>query len=149
MCAMEPTQNRRSDFETWPPPDLGLHDNNEMPGWPMTIVRGLRAICPRCGKAKIFNGYLKVHDVCSHCGANFAELPADDAPPYVAMVIVLQVIGVFVVMFYKGVFLPNWPTAIGALLALVIVCMLALRVTKGAIIGVLLKLNMKREPVNG
>ncbi|MDE8345520.1 MAG: DUF983 domain-containing protein [Acidocella sp.] len=76
-------------------------------------------------------------------------MPSDDAPPYVAMVVVLQVLALFVVLFYKGYYDPGWRMAAVLLVILALVCMVALRITKGAIIGILLKLGMKREVPNG
>jgi uncharacterized protein (DUF983 family) len=80
--------------------------------------------------------------------APFGNLPADDAPPYIAMVVVLQVLGVFVVLFYKGYYHPGIVMSGFLLVMLVIACMAALRLAKGAVIGILLKLGMRRETID-
>ncbi len=76
-------------------------------------------------------------------------MPADDAPPYVAMLVVLHFVALFVVLFFNGDYQPGILMAGFLLLALVIACMIALRLAKGAIIGILLKLGLKREVPNG
>jgi len=137
------------NIERWPPPGLLPTPDNAMPGWSELIWRGLRGRCPRCGKAPIFDGYLKVRPVCAVCAAPLGDMPADDAPPYVAMVVVLQFLGIFVVCFFKGVYRPGIFAAAIWLILLAGLCMVALRLAKGAIIGILLKVGLKREVCNG
>ena len=136
------------DFESWPPRQDDAAED-AMPGWAATLGRGLLGRCPRCGCAPIFDGYLKVHPQCAYCAAPLGEMPADDAPPYIAMLVVLQILAVFVVLFYKGIYDPGFFMAGFMLLLLVLACMMALRLAKGAVIGILLKLGLKREVLNG
>ncbi len=117
----------------------------EMPGWGETIWRGVRGRCPHCDAAPIFDGYLKVHQTCAHCGAPLGDMPADDAPPYIAMLVVLHFVAIFVVLFYKGYYHPSIVMAGVLLVLLALLCMAALRMAKGAVIGILLKLGLKRE----
>ena len=120
-----------------------------MPGWPVTIWRGLFGRCPHAVAAPIFDGYLKVHETCLHCAAPLGDMPADDAPPYIAMLVVLHFVALFVVLFYQRHFQPGILMAGVLLLALATACMVALRLAKGAVIGILLKLGLKREVPNG
>ncbi len=76
-------------------------------------------------------------------------MPADDAPPYVAMLVVLHFVALFVVLFFKGYYRPSLIMAGFLLLLLAAACMIALRLAKGAIIAILLKLGLKREVRNG
>jgi len=76
-------------------------------------------------------------------------MPSDDVPPYIAMLIILQVLGVFVVMFYKGYFHPGIVMSGFLLAGLALICMVALRLAKGAVIGILLKLGLKRGVLHG
>jgi len=146
---MSKPPERHPDFESWPPAGSVAAPDPGIPDWPEVIWRGMRGRCPKCDAAPIFDGYLKVYPFCRHCAAALGELPADDAPPYVAMVVVLQILAVFVVLFYKGYYHPSIGMAGFLLVLLTITCMAALRVAKGAIIGILLKLGMKREVLNG
>jgi uncharacterized protein (DUF983 family) len=137
------------DFERWPPAGSAPKPEWAMPDWPVTIARGVLGRCPHCGKAPIFDGYLKVHETCLNCAAPLGDMPADDAPPYIAMLFVLHILALFVVLFYKGYYHPGILMAGFLLVLLALICMIALRLAKGAVIGVLLKLGLKREVLNG
>lgn len=52
------------------------------------MLNGLLCRCPRCGKGKLFNRFLKVNDTCSVCGEELFHHRADDLPPYIAITIV-------------------------------------------------------------
>jgi uncharacterized protein (DUF983 family) len=116
-----------------------------MPDWGVAIWRGMRGICPSCGKAPIFDGYLKVHEICGNCRAPLGAMPADDAPPYVAMLVMVHLIGFVVVMIFHFGLAPNMVGYGLLLLLLIFVCLIVLRIAKGGVIAVLLKLGRKRE----
>ncbi len=143
-----PPRDAPESHEHWPPKDLSWDKPEwDMPGWGATIWRGMAGRCPACGAAPIFDGYLKVHPVCASCAAPLGAMPADDAPPYIAMLVVAHVIGIVVVMIFHFGLAPNM-LAYGFLLLLLIgTCMIALRIAKGAVIGILLKLGRQREAV--
>jgi len=119
----------------------------DMPGWVETIKRGVLGRCPCCNATPIFDGYLKVHDKCGTCGAPLGEMPADDAPPYIAMLVVLHFLAFFLVIFYHGGYRPGLIMSGVLLFLLALLCMAALRMAKGAVIGILLKLGMRRERI--
>lgn len=52
------------------------------------LTRGAKLRCPSCGEGKLFSAYLKVSDSCDHCGQELHHHRADDAPPYITIVIV-------------------------------------------------------------
>jgi len=86
-----------------------------------------------------------VCEVCGNCRAPLGAMPADDAPPYVAMLVVAHLVGFVVVMIFHFGLLPNM-VGYGFMLVLLIgVCLIVLRVAKGGVIAVLLKLGRKRE----
>lgn len=53
--------------------------------------RGLRGRCPRCGKGKLFQGFLTLRPRCESCGLDFSFADAGDGP------------AVFVILFAGGV----------------------------------------------
>ena len=55
--------------------------------------RGFVGRCPNCDRGHIFRAYLKVRDRCEVCGEELSHHRADDAPPYVTILIVAHVIG--------------------------------------------------------
>jgi len=70
------------------------------------IGQGLRGSCPACGKGKIFQAYLKVNDRCPNCGEELFHHRADDAPPYVTILIVGHVVGALMLLTEEF-----WPEA--------------------------------------
>ena len=110
--------------------------------FPTLIGRGLRNRCPYCGVGKVFRGYLKVVDACSACGAPLGRLRADDAPPYFVILLVghLVVPGVF--MIERAYQPPMWLHMAVWLPLFTVLCMLALRPIKGAVVGWMFGLGM-------
>ena len=47
--------------------------------------RGVSGYCPRCGRGKLFKGYLKQVDVCQDCMENIGCLKADDGPAWLTV----------------------------------------------------------------
>ena len=61
---------------------------------PVSAVKaGLACRCPRCGRGKLFAGYLTVADVCSVCGLDLGAADSGDGPA----VFVILVVGAIVV----------------------------------------------------
>jgi uncharacterized protein (DUF983 family) len=106
------------------------------------IWRGIRGKCPQCGEAKIFEGYLNVAPKCEVCGAALGAMPADDTPVYVAMVVVVHLLALFIGLIFEIHYMPGTVGATVWLTLLVIACCIVLRLAKGAVIGVLLKLGI-------
>ena len=62
------------------------------------IGRGLHGTCPACGKGRMFRAYLKVNDICPHCGEELHHHRADDAPPYLTILVVGHIVGSLMLM---------------------------------------------------
>jgi uncharacterized protein (DUF983 family) len=52
---------------------------------PSPIVAGLSACCPRCGKGKLFKGFLALRPRCEHCGLDFSFADSADGPAFFVM----------------------------------------------------------------
>ena len=52
---------------------------------PSPIAAGLACRCPRCGKGKLFQGFLKVRPACEVCGLDFSFADAGDGPAVFVM----------------------------------------------------------------
>ena len=102
----------------------------------MTMLASMRGV-------PVFAGYLRVVPECSHCHAPLGLLRADDAPPYVTMVIVGHIlITLYVLAEDYGPALPAWAqVAIFCTLGIVMSLLLLPRV-KGALIGLQWALRM-------
>ena len=98
--------------------------------------RGFMGRCPKCGESAMFDRYLKVSEACHVCGEVLHHHRADDAPPYVTILVVAHVIGALIFFAEeRSDALPIWLVAIfWSALTTVFVLALLPRV-KGALIG--------------
>jgi len=102
----------------------------------LSVKRGFAGRCPQCGEAHLFRAYLKVVDRCGVCAEDLHHQRADDAPPYVTMLIVGHIVVAGIVAAEEA-----WPTSsiwLGAIvwvgLTFVLSLLLLPRV-KGALVG--------------
>ena len=99
------------------------------------IWRGVRRSCPKCGEGHLFGRYLKVAMRCSVCGEDLSHHRADDAPPYITMMIVGHLLILGVAIVEDALAPPTWVhLAIWLPLATLMSLWLLPRV-KGAIVG--------------
>lgn len=78
-----------------------------MPTMREAAFRALRGHCPCCGEGKLFRSYLKQVDRCSVCNESFGAIRADDAAPWLTIIVVGHV---FLPMAFMVdlTFLPFW-----------------------------------------
>src|SRR3954463_4226833 len=109
------------------------------------VGRGLARQCPNCGNGRLFDGYLRVRPICGSCGNDNDRYPADDAPPYVTILLVGHIVVAPMLMLHVIRIWPLW-------LSLSIFCSLVLLVTltllpfvKGGVIGACWSLDIVRD----
>jgi uncharacterized protein (DUF983 family) len=68
--------------------------------------------CPCCGQGKLYRAYLKQVDQCSACGEKFGAIRADDAAPWLTILIVGHIFLPFALIYAAASTLPAWATAI-------------------------------------
>lgn len=59
---------------------------------PPALSTGLRCRCPRCGRGRLFDGFLTIRPACEACGLDFAFADSGDGPAFFVMSIVGLVI---------------------------------------------------------
>lgn len=68
-----------------------------MPGTYPTLSpfkAGITCRCPRCGKGRVFSGFLDVAPVCNHCGLDLAKVDTGDGPAvFIIMLVGFLVVG--------------------------------------------------------
>ena len=50
-----------------------------------TLSTGLRCRCPRCGKGRLFSGFLKLAPACDACGLDYGFAEPADGPAFFVM----------------------------------------------------------------
>ena len=101
----------------------------------LPIARGLRGRCPRCGKGKLFQGFLSLRPRCEHCGLDYSFADAGDGPA-VFVILIGGAIVVFAALITEVVYQPPyWLHALLWLPSILIVTLVPLRPIKGLMIA--------------
>lgn len=99
------------------------------------VLRGMRLLCPHCGKGRLFSSFTTAVNACAVCGENMSAQQADDAPPYVVITIVGHILVAGALTLEKTLHPPLW-VHFSLWIPLTILCgLLLLPPVKGAIIG--------------
>jgi uncharacterized protein (DUF983 family) len=93
----------------------GPDSTHPVPARPVSMrqaaERALRGRCPRCGLGKLFRSYLKQVDQCSACSESFGAIRADDAAPWLTIIVVGHIFLPLAFLIDLG-FLPAWAAAL-------------------------------------
>ncbi len=84
-------------------PQRNLTDGGGPPP-PPAFAAALGCLCPRCGKGRLFEGFLSLHDRCAVCGLDYAKADTGDGPA----VFIIFIVGAIVVLF--AVLTEIWAT---------------------------------------
>jgi uncharacterized protein (DUF983 family) len=112
---------------------------------PRTIVAALLGRCPRCGKGKLFSGYLTVASRCNVCGLEFIGFDAGDGPAVFVILIVGFICAGGALILETTFSPPYWVHAIIWVPAVVILTGVFLRLAK----ALLLVLQYKHQAREG
>ena len=74
--------------------------------------RGILGRCPCCGEGKLFRAYLKQVDNCSVCGEAFGHIRADDAAPWLTIILVGHIFIPLMLLVVAFTTLPGWVSAV-------------------------------------
>ncbi len=98
------------------------------------LTTGLAAKCPRCGRGKLFDGYLTVAKSCRNCGLSFAFADSGDGAAWFVMLFV-SVVGVGSILGVEIAYSPPlWVHLLLAVPILVVMPLILLRPVKGVLL---------------
>src|SRR3954469_11800814 len=101
----------------------------------LSLWKGARGRCPRCGRGRLFCAFLKVYDHCSVCRLDFTGHRADDLPAYLVIVIVGYVL-VPVILWIEADYAPSLACQLGVYLPIAALASTALlQPVKGAVVA--------------
>lgn len=100
------------------------------------IKRGAKCRCPNCGEGKLFRAYLKVKDQCASCGEALHHHRADDAPPYIAIVIVGHLIVGLMLHLEMRYTVQPWMYLVGFVPLTIILPLAMLPAIKGSVVAI-------------
>src|SRR6202030_2022970 len=102
---------------------------------PNPILAGIACRCPRCGKGKMFSGFLGPKPRCEACGLDYAFVDAGDGPA-VFVILFAGVIVVGAALVVETLYAPPLWVHAALWLPLILVTTLApLRAMKGVLIA--------------
>lgn len=98
------------------------------------ISTGIAGKCPRCGRGKMFAGYLTVAKSCTSCGLDFSFADAGDGAAWFVMLFA-SVVGVGSILGIEVAYSPPWwAHVLIAIPVLIILPMILLRPMKGVLL---------------
>jgi uncharacterized protein (DUF983 family) len=99
------------------------------------IKTGLAGACPRCGRGKLFSGYLAVAPSCTVCGLPFDFADAGDGASWF-VTLVTGFAGVGAILGIEAAYQPPiWVHVLIAIPLLIVLPLLLLRPVKGMLIA--------------
>jgi uncharacterized protein (DUF983 family) len=104
-------------------------------GLPSPYVTGLSGRCPRCGRGRLFAGFLRVAPRCESCGLDLSQQDSGDGPAaFIILIVGFLVVGGALVVEVKY----GWPIWLHLLVWLpltIILCTAMTRPLKGLLIA--------------
>jgi uncharacterized protein (DUF983 family) len=101
--------------------------------WILSVAA--RAKCPRCGRGKLFNGFLTLAKRCEVCGLDLSFADTADGPAFFAMMGMSVPVTAFALWFEFTYDPPFWQHLVTTLPLLLLLCILPLRFLKGALVA--------------
>ena len=99
------------------------------------LKTGLAGTCPRCGRGKLFDGYLTVAPSCRTCGLSFDFADGGDGAAWFVMLFV-GIVGVGSILGLEAAYSPPWwAHVLIAIPVLIVLPMLLLRPVKGVLLA--------------
>jgi uncharacterized protein (DUF983 family) len=110
-----------------------MEQPNKDPLWILSVA--VRSKCPRCGKGKLFDGFLKLAKSCDVCGLDYSFADPADGPAFFAMMGMAVPATAFAIWLDLTYNPPLWVHAVTSLPIMLLLCVPPLRFLKGALVA--------------
>lgn len=107
--------------------------------WQATI----KQICPACGKASIFNGWLTIVDKCPECKTALDQYQTEDGPAFFVMLIVPILLIIAAVLVHAIYPIPIWAHLTLWIPLACVLSIYGLRIAKACLLSVQFKQKLK------
>jgi uncharacterized protein (DUF983 family) len=97
------------------------------------VRAGVLGRCPKCGKGRLFSGYLRIADGCAACGADFRMADSGDGPTVFVILVVGALAVPFVLALQLGFGWPLWAVALAGLIFTLALSLVLLPLFKGVL----------------
>ena len=99
------------------------------------LATGLGGRCPRCGRGRLFRGFLTVVDRCEACGLDLSAQDSGDGPvAFIVLLVGFAVVGAALVVEVKYGW-PVWLHLVVWLPLTVVLCLALMRPLKGMLVA--------------
>jgi len=109
----------------------------ERPAIGLIAARAVRCLCPNCGKAALFTGYVTQVPVCPRCGVGFGHIRADDGPAWLTILITGHLIVGLILSVEPYVDWPQWLSSLVWVTAAIALTLIILPRAKAFFIGLI------------
>ena len=106
---------------------------NAGPLWVLSVAT--RSACPRCGKGKLFDGFLTLAKKCNVCGLDYSFADPADGPAFFAMMGMGIPAAAFAVWVELAFDPPLWVHLVTSVPVAFLLCVPPLRFLKGALVA--------------
>jgi len=103
----------------------------------LAVRRGLLGRCPSCGATPLFRAYLKQVHTCPACHAEFGRIRADDAAPWLTIIVIGHIFLPLVFFLNLDKVIPFWACVAVYAGLLSVLALLLLPRAKGLFIAIL------------
>ena len=96
---------------------------------------GIRCRCPRCGRGRLFQGYLTLAPRCRECGLDFSFADPADGPAFFVMMFVCVPAAAFPLWLELTYNPPTWVHFVTTLPLILLTCIPPLQPLKGWLVA--------------
>ena len=118
------------------PPKAGVSKDGRMTDdAKLPIAKGLACRCPRCGRGRLFQGFLNLRPRCDNCGLDYGFADAGDGPAvFIILIAGFIVVGCALIVEFNSE-PPLWLHAVLWLPLILATTLLPLRSMKGLMVA--------------
>ena len=109
--------------------------DQELPTVAQSAMRGLACRCPRCGKGKLYSGFLTLRPNCEACGLDYAFIDSGDGPAVFLIMIAGAIVVACALIVEVKYQPPFWVHAVLWLPLILATTLLPLRSAKSLLIA--------------
>lgn len=109
------------------------------------LLRGAKMQCPHCGKARILRSYLKQLNQCPACHEDFSNIRADDAPPWLTILVTGHIIAPIILYCAEHNMLDTFTVPALIILFALLCCAIILPSAKGFFIAAIWLTKLRKN----
>jgi uncharacterized protein (DUF983 family) len=102
---------------------------------PNPVINGLLCRCPKCGRGRLFKGYLQLAERCDQCGRDYGFADSGDGPAVFVIFLVAPLV-ILLALLVGAVFpIAPWMHLVLWIPTTLILCLLLLPPFKGVMVN--------------